>query len=304
VRDRLQIGSLELQLQESLRAGTAENVFLSPSIIIESQEHHGFRYPGERHPTNLHPDLRLEQFFNTIDRNELTVDWLKKHKIREYSNDADSPSRAFSIFDAIVYEVSIGTKLYVLSQGEWFEIDQDHVNEVNAEVGLIPENDLLPLPNALVGEIEPDYNRRAATTSGGQLALLDVPEARIPYGGGRSIIEVCDLLSLGRDFIHVKAKTKSATLSHLFAQGTNSAQAFRDVRFRQLAAAACPMTHRHLFGTDSVRPADYSVTFAIITRAAGAITGALPFFSRQSLVNAARTLRDMGYRVFTKKIPI
>jgi uncharacterized protein (TIGR04141 family) len=58
-------------------------------------------------------------------------------------------------------------------------------------------------------------------------ALLDADP--VIYGGGRSAIEICDLLSTDRVFVHVKAKTKSSTLSHLFAQGLNSAQAFRDV---------------------------------------------------------------------------
>src|SRR6266481_5452394 len=127
---------------------------------------------------------------------------------------------------------------------------------------------------------------------------------RVRYGGGRSVIEICDLLSLDRDFIHVKAKTKSSTLSHLFAQGTTSAQAFRDARFRQLAAAVCPATHQQLFTAPDIRVADHAITFAVITRFEGAVKDALPFFSKQSLVNATRTLRDMGYRVYTKKIPV
>jgi Family of unknown function (DUF6119) len=59
-------------------------------------------------------------------------------------------------------------------------------------------------------------------------------------GGGRSSIEICDLLSSEKAFVHVKAKTKSSTLSHLFAQGLNSAQAFRDRGFRGLAHVQCP----------------------------------------------------------------
>jgi uncharacterized protein (TIGR04141 family) len=304
VRDRLLIGTLENQLQENMRAGPADNVFLSPPIIIESQEHYGFRYPGERRGTDLHSDLRLEEFFQGRDRDTITSEWLKKHKIREFTNDAETLSREFSIFDAIVYEVRVGTKLYVLSQGEWFEIDEDYVTQVSNELAQIEENENLQLPDARPGELEPAYNRRTAETSGGALALLDVPDARINYGGGRSVIEVCDLLSLNRDFVHVKAKTKSSTLSHLFAQGTNSAQAFRDVRFRQLAGAACPATHRHVFTGADIRAADHSVTFAIITRFEGLVRDALPFFSKQSLVNSARALRDMGYRVYTRKISI
>jgi uncharacterized protein (TIGR04141 family) len=304
VRDGLRIASLEQHLQEQIRTGATDNVFLSPPMIIENQELLGFRYPGERKGRDLHEDLRLDKFLEGRNREEITVDWLKGHKVREFTNDADTPSRQFPIFDCIVYEVRQERKLYVLSQGEWFEVDEDHVTAVNAELEQIAENERLALPDAHLGELEPEYNNRAARESGGRLALFDVAAARIHYEGSRGIIEVCDLLSLDKDFIHVKAKTKSSTLSHLFAQGTNSAQAFRDLRFRELAAPVCPESHRHIFQTEEIRVGDHSVTFGIITKAEGPVKDALPFFSKQSLVNSARALRAMGYRVYTRKIQV
>jgi uncharacterized protein (TIGR04141 family) len=50
--------------------------------------------------------------------------------------------------------------------------------------------------------------------------------------------------------VHVKAKTKSSTLSHLFAQGLNFAQAFRDRGFRRLAREQCPDSHSFIFGDE------------------------------------------------------
>jgi uncharacterized protein (TIGR04141 family) len=46
------------------------------------------------------------------------------------------------------------------------------------------------------------------------------------------------------------------------------------------------------------------VTFAIITQAPGELKAALPFFSKQSLVNATRELSNIGYQVRLKKIPV
>ena len=213
----------------------------------------------------------------------------------------DVPSRNFRVYDAIIYEAARGDKLYVLSLGEWFEIAQDHVTEVNNEIAQIPDHDALALDHAEPGESEGEYNERAANYSGGQLALLDAN--LVQYGGGRSSIEVCDLLAMDRNFIHVKAKTKSSTLSHLFAQGLNSAQAFRDIRFRQLAAAICPASHAFIFEGEP-RISDHTVTYAIMTQASGDLREALPFFSKQSLANAARELLNMGYRVRLKKIEV
>jgi uncharacterized protein (TIGR04141 family) len=46
------------------------------------------------------------------------------------------------------------------------------------------------------------------------------------------------------------------------------------------------------------------VTFAVITRAPGELRAPLPFFSKQSLVNAAGELSNMGYQVRLKKISV
>jgi uncharacterized protein (TIGR04141 family) len=46
------------------------------------------------------------------------------------------------------------------------------------------------------------------------------------------------------------------------------------------------------------------VTFAVITRTPGELRAALPFFSKQSLVNAAGELSNMGYQVRLKKISV
>jgi uncharacterized protein (TIGR04141 family) len=152
-----------------------------------------------------------------------------------------------------------------------------------------------------VGETEGEYNRRAALASNGTFALLDAQP--VMYGGGRSSIEICDLLSIDRIFVHVKAKTKSSILSHLFAQGVNSAQAFRDASFRLLALEKCPPSHRAIFQGEP-RTGDHTITYSIMTQAAGDLRDALPFFSKQSLANASVLLMNMGYQVRLKKIQV
>ena len=86
---------------------------------------------------------------------------------------------------------------------------------MNEQLRLIPDLELATLFDSVVGETERQYNVRVAGASNGALALLD--GSLVPYGGGRSSIEICDLLSIERMFIHVKAKTKSSTLSHLLS---------------------------------------------------------------------------------------
>lgn len=301
VTDPILGADLDDALVRALRSGAPENAFLTPPDTLDTQEHRGFRYPGERRGSDLHDDLRMEDFLARVNPEDVSLENLRQWRIREYATDDEVPSREFRAYNAIIFEVPRGDKLYALSLGEWFEIAQNHVMEVNQELNRIEDHDVLALDNARSGETEGEYNQRIAASSGGRLALLDT--RTVSYGGGRSSIEICDLLSSDRAFIHVKAKTKSSTLSHLFAQGLNSAQAFRDRRFRQLAREQCPASHHFIFD-DEPRIAEHTVTFAIITHAPGELRAALPFFSKQSLANAARELSNMGYQVRLKKIPI
>ena len=301
VSDPLLVTELDAALVDALRTRSLDGAFLTPPDTLDTQEHRGFRYTGQRKGAAPYPDLRMEDFYERIDPAGITIEKLKQWGIREYTTNEDFPSRKFRVYDAVIFEAPRGDKLYVLSLGEWFEIAQDHVAAVNTEIAQIADYEGLVLDDAQSGESEGQYNERVANNSGGQLALLDANLVR--YGGGRSSIEVCDLLAADRNFIHVKAKTKSSTLSHLFAQGLNSAQAFRDVRFRELAHAICPATHTSIFEGEP-RISDHTVTFAIITAAPGDLHDALPFFSKQSLANSTRELLNMGYQVRLKKIPL
>lgn len=304
IQDKTLITSLEQSLYESLQNETSETIFLSPPILMDTQESHQFRYPSERVSSDAHPDLRLFDLLELFDRKTLTVEWMKDHKIREFPVDSNNALREFSIFDSVVYETSREEKLYTLSQGEWYMIAQDYVTQIKEELDLIEEHPNLLLPAALPDEREGIYNKRAFDELQGTFALLD--QKLVMYGGGNSSVEVCDLLSLDRNFIHVKAKTKSSALSHLFAQGLVSGQVMREPKFRQLAFQQCEEeSHHHLFTNENFLATDHQVTYAIITSADLPIKDALPFFfSKQSLVNAARELRNMGYKVWIKKIPV
>lgn len=65
----------------------------------------------------------------------------------------------------------------------------------------------------------------------------------------------------------------------------------------------CPATHTFIFDGEP-RISDHTVTYAIVTKAPGDLREALPFFSKQSLANAASELLNMGYQVRLKKIGV
>jgi uncharacterized protein (TIGR04141 family) len=170
-----------------------EDVFLSPPNLLDTQEHRGYRYPGERKA--FHDDLRLSDFFEIVLKRDdamaplnVQVEQLQKWKIRHYTTDEASASDSFSVYDAIVYETSRNNKLYTLTRGEWFEIDENYVTSVTNEIAQVEDHPTLLLPDARANEKEGPYNERAANESNGALSLLD--KKLVAYGGGYSKMEV------------------------------------------------------------------------------------------------------------------
>ena len=171
----------------------------------------------------------------------------------------------------------------------------------------------MALPPARSGEIEADYNTRLAASSSQHLLKLD---ARIKRPGGASSgIEFCDVLSDQGDLIHVKRKSRSATLSHLFAQGSVSASTFINdgafrTQVRQLiedeVAAESRETWLRLVPRDdeTVDRSRYSVTYAVIANSTREGRDWLPFFSKLNLMQQGRQLVTMGFSVAVARVPI
>jgi uncharacterized protein (TIGR04141 family) len=157
----------------------------------------------------------------------------------------------------------------------------------------------LSLPNAQSGEKEGDYNRRVAS-SNADLFLFD--QRLVKPEGSATQIEFCDLLSKSKQLIHVKRKTRSATLSHLFAQGVVAAPLF--VQDAQLRKQVKDIIREHapsggfLQHIPDARPrsADYEVVYAIVAKPSANWPLSLPFFSQVNLMHSCRLLDSLGFR--------
>lgn len=301
VSDPMLITDLDNLLVDDLRSQSLDHVFLAAPSALDYQSHLGFLYSGERTKhADKRPELRISEWIGHVGATNIDLKKLKNDKIRRFGSSDDLPDDVFPVYEALIYEQKKDNFLYVLSNDEWYKVDNDHVKAVEAELAKIPLCSL-PLPTAVAGETEGDYNERAALASNGYLDLLD--RKVVSYGGGRSRVEVCDLFSTDGKFIHVKSKIKSATLSHLFSQGTVSAQAFRDHRYRAAAKAKCSTSHAPLFDGNP-DPKDHEIVFAIMTTTTGDIRTALPFLSKQSLVNSAGIIMGLGHPVCVMAISV
>ena len=157
------------------------------------------------------------------------------------------------------------------------------------------------MPAAEADETEETYNKRVAGLDADMVCL---DRRLIKPTGATSKIEACDFLGRERQLIHVKDKTSSSRLSHLFSQGTVSARVLatdppsRDsVRNEVIAVQAetGQTGYEDIIpnsGNDFTR-GDFTVVYSVI---AASDKPKLPFFSLVSFRQAARELHALGYK--------
>jgi uncharacterized protein (TIGR04141 family) len=277
-----------------------ENLHLAIPQAIDWLAVARIRFTGERPDAELHTDPSISAYLRLRAGKEINLARLKRDQVQAISAETDEPLGNWSVYKCIVYETRREDRLYVLSAGDWFWIATDYAQRVTDAVAALEPLDL-ELPECPPGYREDAYNAAAAEATGcicldGKFVTKSVPDP----------VEICDLLSPDRKLIHVKKRGASSTLSHLFNQGVNSAEWLREdadfrAEARQRAAEIEPQIAEAL-PLDDFEPSDYEVAFVVITRSKRDSPLTLPFFSLISLKNAARTLRNQGYRVSVKAV--
>lgn len=304
VSEPVLLAQLDARMLDLLNKRKLTNVHLAPPEPVEWQDFGGFRYEtvdrgGQR------SDLDIAEFLDAFtERHEedLELTDLRRRRVVLLSSASGEVIKHWSAYDTIVAELEWGTSRYVLSGGDWFEIDKTFAAATTHAISELTVS-TIGFPTSPKGEIERTYLERAipllTQSEGIAYALLD--RELVASAGAPSMIEVCDIFSQLGQFIHVKRRTASATLSHLFTQGTVSAAVFmNDQAFRQAARAKLPAQGwdgPQLFPDDAPDARDYSVVYAVIAPGQAPLATILPFLSQVSLTHAARTLRTMGFEL-------
>jgi len=310
VEDVQEIGSLDDVLVSQLIAGDTTNTHMATPEPIAWEDIDSFTIGGTR--TTSYDDLDLDSYLATLaeKRSEITVDRLKSRKVSvRYTRSGNSAS-LWSVYQCLVSEQRINGDLFVLIEGRWFAVSDSLVKQVDRFVNALPTGVPLLEP-ARSGETEPDYNARMAQQHPDDFLLLD---AKIKRPGGASTgIEFCDLLSATGAVIHVKRKSRSATLSHLFAQGSVSATTFigdGDYRnaIRESIRDAAPPGQASKWlalvpdGANPVQAERHTVTYVVLAKSARSGADWLPFFSKLNLMQHGRQLHNMRFPVSISRL--
>ena len=216
---------------------------------------------------------------------------------------------SWSLYECLDGQLAIEDATYLLNSGRYSSVATDYVEALNERLRIIvPSRVALPDSQLSNGEdiSEGDYNVLAANSSGNYL-LMD--KHNVITARKTSPIEVCDLLTMDRQLVHVKRKFSSATLSHLFSQGETSGRLLVDSsEFRAAVRAKIPATSvqfRQLFDEGRFRAGDFEIVYGIIADwGGGGLADRLPFFSKVNLWHRAQQLRRIGYNVTYAAIQI
>lgn len=306
------IGALNGQLETQLRKNDTSSTHLAMPDAIDWGDIDAFKISGTR--KHEYDDLDLESYLTLLgtERNNITITNLKSRHISVRFSRANDFESRWSVYQCLVSEQRLDDNLHVLVDGRWFVVSASLVNEVDGYVTSLSTSKA-PLIESQFGEKEPDYNRRLAASSPSTLLLLDAKIKR--PGGATSGIEICDVLTSKGEFIHIKRRSRSSTLSHLFAQGSVSATTFigdghfRDeirklVRKNTKGAATAQWLSLIPESGKAVSRSKYSVSFVIIANSSATTCDWLPFFSRLNLMQCGRQLQNLGFKVSVTRVAI
>ncbi len=291
--------ALDCRLLKALVEKNLDSIHLAPPGIVDWEMVEGFSFVRK---ADADPDLRLSSFFEQILRpDDLKIDRIKRQRVFVHLSGTTEPIAQWTFYRTLVAEFECRSRRYVLSGGEWYEIDPMFADAIRRKVqSMRPAR--LGLPPARPGEAEGAYNKRTSKRRG--MYYLDRKFARVDGDP----IEFCDLYSSKRIFVHVKRWRASSTLSHLFAQGRVSAEAFLfDAAFRREAREhlkrLAPSLAVHV-PKGRPDPSGYTVAFAIIKEGGRGWKRSLPFFSQLQLARTTEALRRLGFEVRLEQIGV
>jgi uncharacterized protein (TIGR04141 family) len=263
---------------------------IAPPEMVDLERISGYSFNREY---DVRPDPTLDRYLAALrHRHALQVSMIKRHELHVHVPESDEPVNSWSVYRSLVVESELDDKRYVLTEGKWYAITKQLTNDVRQFMTRF-ERGTISLPPCKTSEPEEEYNARVAAEQGWACADRQL----VKPDGARTPVEFCDLFTPERQLIHVKRRSSSSTLSHLFAQGYVSAEAFLyDRSFREQSREKVGNL-ASLIPIKEPNSRDFEIAFAIIGGDHRRWPHSLPFFTQLHFRNTAEKLMRFGYRV-------
>lgn len=242
-------------------------------------------------------EITLDDIYIFLNENPDIKHCLNSVSIIGIDGSGNPKTRSYKLKEYMVCEVQNGEDIYILSLNQWFKINRNFVNNIKDRIRQIP--DLTHVLNCIpikYGEPEGDYNIRLANTN--NWIVLD--KELFSVGSIQNKFEPCDILTADKKFICVKKMTASATLSHLFAQGSVSAKLLRgQPEIEEKIKEKFNLKWNNIDYDTAGNP---NYVYAIPTKKAGALSENMFFFSLINLLDHVEVIKSLGYDVSLCKI--
>jgi uncharacterized protein (TIGR04141 family) len=240
--------------------------------------------------------VTLEEIYKFLDENKDITEYMSKVRVVGLDSEGTFITDRYELREFFVAEISDGSESFILSLGEWFQVDNNYVQFIKSRVEEINDvTDILKLPPIEEGEEEGKYNERVSLSR--DWLLFD---KELLYFGPNEKYEPCDLLTPDKKFLCVKKMYSSATLSHLFAQGSVSAKLLR--RDSRVVAKIKDLYEKKWPSLDYDSSGVPEFIYVIPTKKEGALSDCLFFFSLINLVDHADTIKEAGFNVSLCKV--
>lgn len=302
------IQSLDAELLSALsilRRGQSSELHMAPPEVVNYVEGCELHYNGFGSHGTSFMSLSVSDYVSELNRCDFRGDMRdirERHRIRAKRADNEHFSEKWRVYDCFVFETKLGAKEdeknYVLFAGLWYCVEKTFKERVEKFFDTVEKVSIIGATSC-TNEEDLIVNIDASRPD-----LLKLDREGINPGGTRyANLEACDFFSKNGEFIHLKDGHSSGPISHLWAQGTVSAEALvSDAEFRKKLRSKV----RSLGGgfeallplsTERVIRENYKVVFGIMRKPYADGTLGIPFFSKVSFQVAAERIAQFGIPV-------
>jgi uncharacterized protein (TIGR04141 family) len=304
LKDIEKIKELDNRLILLVKDKDHKNIIITIPEVVPWDNIFGFSFTRSKH--KIRPTLSSKIYLSTVPE-KINIETLKNDRLFIY--DVNENESNHSIYKCLYTEVKEEDNTYIFFAGEWYAIDNNFMTRINDVLSNIKNSDLVFPKVEFWEEIkdkkkkykiesEDSYNKKASKENG--YFLLD--KKLVKSSKTTSPIELCDLLTSDGKFIHVKhRKGGSAGLSHLFAQGSVSAEILLgDRQFRSESRKLLRKFDKKLpdlVPLDGFKSSNLEVVYLILGEDSSNLVENLPFFSKVNLSKAYEGLTQRGFNI-------
>jgi hypothetical protein len=303
IEDATLIAELNEKLKDYVITKDTQLISLSFPTITDLDIAHSYEY--RIGSTNL-PDseFSIEKVYELITTDNpslITADYLSKIGIITFDGSGHF-ANGFQFLDIVTFELNnFKGSTFILTNSHWYKIDKKYATQIDKDFDSIEIiNAPAYLPKIKKGESEGSYNSRLDNL---KFCIYDKKLFTGPTSTSK--VEVCDAFHKNdKHLVCVKKLSGSATLSHLFAQGSVSVTLLAEYdKYRKFF---CTQTNSHFqtkeFKEKTLNVSDYKLIYAIASGRKDDLKKIIPFFSKINLITHIKAIKIRGAKAALYKI--